>query len=100
VTRIQSSPSTGQINFGTPSNLGAGEIPQKSIQTFKPEKVGQSNGVNFIFGKAMVDGPNGPTSVNVVAIAQGDHGKYLVVPPNSTPEAVAGLLRNTNSKVS
>jgi hypothetical protein len=101
VSSISSSSSgIGSVALGLVSGTGIVEIPPKAIQSFKPAEVGQVKGVNFILGKATVDKAGGGSEeVNVLAIAQGNKGKYILVPPNSTPESVLGLLRNPNSRV-
>jgi hypothetical protein len=90
----------GPANLGMVSSPGAIEIPANAIQSFKPAEVGQFKGVNFILGKATIDKAGGKSEeVNVIAIAQGSQGKYLLVPPNSTPEAVLSLAKIPNSRV-
>jgi hypothetical protein len=101
VVSIPSSVSrVGPASLGAISSTGAIEIPASAIQSFKPAEVGQFKGVNFILGKASIDKTGGNSEeVNVIAIAQGSQGKYLLVPPNSTPEAVLSLAKIPNSRV-
>jgi hypothetical protein len=103
VVSIPSSPPrVGPVSLGASLSHATLEIPASAIQALKPTEVGQFNGMNFILGKATVDKTGGRSEdITVIAIAtkQGHPGRYLVVPPNSTPEAVLSLLRSPNPNV-
>jgi hypothetical protein len=102
VIRVPLSPlQIASVALGTPDPKSIGNIPPKDVLAFKPVEFGKSHNVNYILGKATIDMPGGggTSEVNVIAIAQGNNssqGKYLLVPPNSTPDAVLSLLRSQN----